>query len=557
MNIKILSVFICMLMITAVLPAANSMNKTDNNQQYVKPIIDTECGCQTHNDITDKERQDVFPSYPTMRTQLVNLAPDQVTPKPQLMSTPDEFNWRDYDEQDWTTPAKKQLCGDCWDFAAIGVLESIINIREGCAKLNPDLSEQYVLSCLPKAGSCHGGSPSKALRLLMENTSEGNYHNGAIPELCFPYQGDSIVPCSNKCPNWVDTLTPLLDCGGWRTDGSAEDREAMKTQIMQTGPIAAGVKATNLFKFWGTIQHNPDKYFPYIKPVIGVNHIIMIVGWKDSPSIPKGGYWICKNSWGTDWGYEGFFNIEYNALNIDKSMIAWADYDPESVDWAPIADAGGLYFGDIEEEIQFDASNSFDAENEIISYYWDFGDGTNDTGVTVTHAYTQQGIYPVTLIITDNGGNTATDTTWAGIEQSIDPPNNPIINGPIRVAAGIEYEYTFTTTDPNGDDVYYYIEWGEYSSVGEWIGPYNSGEQIVLTHTWNNKGIYTVRAKAKDIYNQESDWGYLKVTMPRNQNIQINPQSKPSSNQQSSSLQSSGTPATHIFQMGSKLSLKL
>lgn len=528
MNIKILSVFICMLMIAAVLPAANSMNKTDNNQQYVKPIVDTECGCQTHNDITDKERQDVFPSYPTMRTQLVNLAPDQVTPKPQLMSTPDEFNWRDYDEQDWTTPAKKQLCGDCWDFAAIGVLESIINIREGCAKLNPDLSEQYVLSCLPKAGSCHGGSPSKALRLLMENTSEGNYHNGAIPELCFPYQGDSTVPCSDKCPNWVDTLIPLLDCGGWMTDGSAEDREAMKTQIMQTGPIAAGIKATNLFKFWGTIQHNPDKYFPYLKPVFGVNHIIMIVGWEDSPSIPKGGYWICKNSWGTDWGYEGFFNIEYNALNIDKSMIAWADYDPESVDWSPIADAGGLYFGDIEEEIQFDASNSFDAENEIISYYWDFGDGTNDTGVTVTHAYTQQGIYPVTLIITDNGGNTATDTTWAGIEQSIDPPNNPIINGPTRVTAGIEYEYTFTTTDPNGDDVYYYIEWGEYSSVGEWIGPYSSGEQIVLTHTWNNKGIYTVRAKAKDIYNQESDWGYLKVTMP------VNQQSSQQTSQQSS-----------------------
>ena len=519
MNIKILSVFICMLIIAAVLPAANSMNKTDNNQQYVKPIIDTECGCQTQNDITDKETQQMYPIYPTMKTQLVNLAPDLVTPKPELMITPDEFNWRDYEGQDWTTSAKKQLCGDCWDFAAIGVLESVINIREGCAGLNPDLSEQYVLSCLPRAGSCHGGSASRALRYLMENTSEGNYYNGAIPESCFPYQGNDDVPCSDKCPNWVDTLIPLLDCGGWGTDGSAEDRETMKTQIMQTGPIAAGIKATDLFKYWGMIQHNPDKYFPYIRPVIGVNHIILIVGWKDSPSIPKGGYWICKNSWGTDWGYEGFFNIEYNSLNIDNSMIAWADYDPESFNWAPTADAGGLYFGDIEEEIQFDASNSFDAENEIIQYYWDFGDGTNDTGVTVTHAYTQQGIYPVTLIITDNGGNNATDATWAGIEQAIDPPNNPIIKGPTRVAPGVEYEYTFTTTDPNGDDVYYYINWGGYFNVGEWIGPYSSGEQIVLTHTWKNKGIYTIKAKAKDIFDLESDWGYLTVTTLPNYNI--------------------------------------
>jgi len=87
------------------------------------------------------------------------------------------------------------------------------------------------------------------------------------------------------------------------------------------------------------------------------------------------------------------------------------------------------------------------------------------------------------------------------------------------VAPGVEYEYTFTTTDPNGDDVYYYINWGGYFNVGEWIGPYSSGEQIVLTHTWKNKGIYTIKAKAKDIFDLESDWGYLTVTTLPNYNI--------------------------------------
>ena len=520
MNEKLVGVFVCILMFTAVLPAVGSMNKIDS-KLHTEILADDGCGCDTNNEINVKNGEYVYLGYPVMEDQIVQLDPDDISPKPRTMDTPDEFSWLDHDGQDWTTPVKKQLCGDCWDFAAIGVLESIVNIREGCAELNPDLSEQYVLSCLPGAGSCHGGSSSRALELLMMTTPEGNYQNGAIPESCFPYQGDDNVPCSDKCPNWIDLLVPLLDCGTWETDGSASDIEAIKTQIMLTGPVSAGIKATDFFSLWGSIQHNPDKYFPYLQQVFGVNHIVDIVGWKDDPSIGRGGYWIVKNSWGTDWGYGGLFNIEYNALNIDNSMVSWVDYDPESVDWPPIADAGGLYFGDIGEEIIFDASNTFDPEDNIISYYWDFGDGTNDTGITATHSYLQQGIYPVILIVTDNGNNTANDATWAGIEEDINPPNAPTINGPAILTEGIEYEYTFETTDPNGDDVYYYIEWGEYSNVGEWIGPYSSGEQIILTHTWD-KGTYTIKAKAKDVYDQESEWGYLEISVPVNK-VVMNP----------------------------------
>jgi len=516
MNEKLVGVFVCMLMVTTALPVVGFVSKTDSSKLHAEIIADDRCGCDINNEINVKNGEYAYLGYPVMKDQIVQLDPDDISPKPRIMYTPDEFGWLDYDGQDWTTSVKKQLCGDCWDFAAIGILESIVNIREGCAELNPDLSEQYVLSCLPWAGSCHGGSSSRALELLMETSPEGNYQNGAIPESCFPYQGDDDVPCSDKCPNWIDLLVPLLDCGTWRTDGSTSDIEAIKTQIMLTGPVAAGIKATSFFSWWGSVQHNPDKYFPYLKKVFGVNHIVILVGWKDDPSIGRGGYWICKNSWGTDWGYGGLFNIEYNALNIDNSMISWVDYDPESVDWPPIADAGGLYFGDIGEEIIFDASNTFDPEDNIISYYWDFGDGANDTGITATHSYLQQGIYPVILIVTDSGGNTANDVTWAGIEEDINPPNTPTINGPVRPKEGVEYEYTFETTDPNGNDVYYFVEWGEYSNVGEWIGPYSSGEQIILTHTWK-KGIYTIKAKAKDVYDQESEWGYLEVTAPVNQ----------------------------------------
>jgi parallel beta-helix repeat protein len=60
--------------------------------------------------------------------------------------------------------------------------------------------------------------------------------------------------------------------------------------------------------------------------------------------------------------------------------------------------------------VTFNASKTVDPDNSIVSYRWDFGDGTNDTGITTTHAYSSAGSYDVTLTVTDDGGNIATET---------------------------------------------------------------------------------------------------------------------------------------------------
>ena len=68
------------------------------------------------------------------------------------------------------------------------------------------------------------------------------------------------------------------------------------------------------------------------------------------------------------------------------------------------------------------------------------------------------------------------------------------------------YNFTFNATDPEGQDVSYYIEWGDGTSTG-WIGPFPSGEEILRNHTWYWKDKFMVRAKAKDIYNLEGPVG--------------------------------------------------
>lgn len=93
--------------------------------------------------------------------------------------------------------------------------------------------------------------------------------------------------------------------------------------------------------------------------------------------------------------------------------------------------------------------------------------------------------------------------------------NAPTIIGNTSGKAGTEYEYTFVTTDPNGDDVYYYIEWGDKTST-YWIGPYESNKEVTVKHAWVEKGTYAIRVIARNNSGVVSNWGILTITMPRN-----------------------------------------
>ena len=67
--------------------------------------------------------------------------------------------------------------------------------------------------------------------------------------------------------------------------------------------------------------------------------------------------------------------------------------------------------------VDFDASSSYDLDGIIVDYYWDFGDGTNGTGITCNHTYIDRGKYTVTLIVTDNNGETGIFMDIVGIPR--------------------------------------------------------------------------------------------------------------------------------------------
>lgn len=177
------------------------------------------------------------------------------------------------------------------------------------------------------------------------------------------------------------------------------------------------------------------------------------------------------------------------------------------------------------------STNATDPNNDQLYYWFEWGDSTNSswigpyasgTTVNASHIWTEIGEYKI--IVKAHDGKR--ESNWSEaliITIENDPPDAPTITGETNGKVGVEYEYTFNATDPEGANVYYWIEWFEDDPSAKWEGPYASGKEITRNHTWYEKGTYTIRAKAKDVYGAESDWGTLKVTMPKNR-IYINRQ---------------------------------
>ena len=88
---------------------------------------------------------------------------------------------------------------------------------------------------------------------------------------------------------------------------------------------------------------------------------------------------------------------------------------PPSPNQPPTANAGGPYSGCVSEIINFNGASSNDSDGSVVSYIWDFGDGTIDEGQMISHSYKISGNYTVTLVVVDNLNGEDSDTTQATI----------------------------------------------------------------------------------------------------------------------------------------------
>jgi hypothetical protein len=291
----------------------------------------------------------------------------------QQIKVPRFFSW--LENSDHITPPPNQgLCGSCWAIAASTCMSDVFAIKKKIP--NPKLSPTYILSCM-KQEQCNGGDPLIALREIEEKGIRStdcidDTWMSRLPSVYsnhIDHLNNSIPPC--QCQKPTDTYYPeevralcippdtstfpeadaqLLHSYLSHLYGSDTKKDLstvpyqqiqniIKHHIYLHGPVVAGFHVFKNF-IKGDFHETNHIYMEreHYQGVQGIqydrleedwigSHAVVIIGWgKDVVHDQEVEYWLVRNSWGTQWGENGFFKIAMYGSTPYQNRISQFEY---------------------------------------------------------------------------------------------------------------------------------------------------------------------------------------------------------------------------------------
>lgn len=229
---------------------------------------------------SDMTREEFSRVYLNLKFSFGNIQMDRVD-APRVQGPPESFDWR---EKGAVNAVKDQKsCGSCYAFASTANLEGLYFRRNNQSMT---FSEQQIVDCDNIDQGCNGG--------LMENTFTWLKQYGMMSDKDYPYRG-----YEGTCKQ--DESKFILKIGGYNLL-ETKDEDHIRDFLYMNGPLAIAMNANMLQFYTGGVLEGDD----YLCDPDSINHAITLVGWGVEGNTP---YWICKNSWGVNWGEEGYFRI--------------------------------------------------------------------------------------------------------------------------------------------------------------------------------------------------------------------------------------------------------
>ncbi len=208
----------------------------------------------------------------------------------------DSFDWRDFNV---VTPVKDQgQCGSCWAFSAVEEIESCY------ARANKtliELSPQQIVDC-DRDGSdfgCNGGDTVTAFKYVVKA-------GGIETEKDYPYKAFDGKCKYNKTKVAVTIKGFTYATPACFDSCDKQNEDLLLKNLVSTAPVSICVVANGDWQSYvsGVIESDcPHDYR-------ALNHCTQLVGFSTDS---KGKYWIVRNSWGTNWGVQGYINLRYGS----------------------------------------------------------------------------------------------------------------------------------------------------------------------------------------------------------------------------------------------------
>jgi cathepsin L len=220
-----------------------------------------------------------------MQKQRIGLARQRTS------NLPDSIDWR---KKGLVTPIKDQgQCGSCWAFSTVASVEGQHALVNGNLT---SLSEQNLVDCSNAEGNmgCDGGLMDQGFQYIIDN-------KGIDTEASYSYEAVDDT-CRFKRRNVGATIDSFVDINS----GSELSLQLASATI---GPISVAIDASSFeFQFYSDGVYTDTECSS-----VFLDHGVTVVGYDSLQNVP---YWTVKNSWGADWGKEGYILMARNQNNM-------------------------------------------------------------------------------------------------------------------------------------------------------------------------------------------------------------------------------------------------